>query len=110
MDGGWDAPMKRQPSFPVALLWASIMLVTLGVFVSAGRVPGRRRCRTSVPASGCAARDHRALLLNLAALMVAFRVHGVEDVSWGDVFPGAVVGAVGWLILQTLGGYRSVTG
>ena len=29
----------------------------------------------------------------------------VEDVSWGDVFAGAVVGGLGWTAIQALGGY-----
>ena len=106
MDEVWDVPMKRQPSFPVALLRASIMLVTLGVFVLLAAFLGGVAAGTSdlspwMRLVGITV----SLLLNLAVFMVAFRVLTVEDVSWGDVFPGAVVGAVGWLILQTLGGY-----
>ena len=33
MDHVWDVPMKRQPSFPIAVLRAVLMLLTLGVFV-----------------------------------------------------------------------------
>ena len=37
--------------------------------------------------------------------LVAFRILTVRKLSWGDVFPGACVAAVAWLLLQVLGGY-----
>ena len=45
------------------------------------------------------------MLLNVLVFLVAFRVLTVEDLSLGDVWPGAVLAAVLWPILQMLGGY-----
>jgi YihY family inner membrane protein len=106
MDHVWDVPIKRQPSFPVALLRAAMMLVTLGVFILlasflGGVAAGTSDASVAARAAGIAG----TLVLNFLVFLIAFRVLTVEDVSWGDVLPGAVIGAVGWAILQVLGGY-----
>jgi membrane protein len=41
--------------------------------------------------------------LNIAVFMVAYRVLTVADVSWRQVFPGAIFGGVGYTVLQYLG-------
>jgi YihY family inner membrane protein len=106
MDHVWDVPIKRQPSFPVALLRAAMMLATLGVFILLASFLGGVAAGTSdASAAARAAGIAGSLVLNFLVFLVAFRVLTVEDVSWRDVLPGAVVGAVGWAILQVLGGY-----
>jgi membrane protein len=106
MDQIWDVPLKRQPSFPVAIFRAVIMLVTLGVFVLlagflGGIAAGTEDASIAFRVLGIAG----TVLLNVLVFLVAFRVLTVEDVSWGDVWPGAVLAAVLWSILQMLGGY-----
>jgi uncharacterized BrkB/YihY/UPF0761 family membrane protein len=46
-----------------------------------------------------------SLLLNFVLFMLAFRILTAADVSWADVRPGAIMGAVAWTVLQTVGGY-----
>jgi membrane protein len=106
MDHVWDVPQRRQPSFLVALVRAVLMLVTLGVFLLLSTFLGSIAAgtsATSIPVRilgiGLSA------LLNFATFLVAFRVLTVADVSWNDVLPGAVVAAIGWTVLQTLGGF-----
>jgi membrane protein len=106
MDQVWDVPVKRQPSFPVAILRAVIMLVTLGVFVLlAGFLGGIAAGTEDAPIALRVPGIAGTLMLNVLVFLVAFRVLTVEDVSWGDVWPGAVLAAVLWTILQALGGY-----
>jgi hypothetical protein len=45
------------------------------------------------------------LILNLVLYLVAFQVLTDRDLRWGDVVPGAAVGAVLWTALQSLGSY-----
>lgn len=106
MDQVWDVPVKRQPSFPVAILRAVIMLVTLGVFVLlAGFLGGIAAGTEDAPIAFRILGIAGTVLLNVLVFLVAFRVLTVEDVSWGNVWPGAVLAAVLWTILQLLGGY-----
>jgi membrane protein len=106
MDHVWDVPMKRQPSFPIALLRAVLMLLTLGVFVMlasflGGVAAGTEDAPVTLRVAGIAG----TLLLNVLIFLVAYRVLTVEDVSWRDVFVGAVFAGVVWTVLQGLGGY-----
>src|SRR4030095_10178751 len=45
------------------------------------------------------------VVLNLILFLLAFRILTTENVTWGDVFPGAVVAASAWTVLQAVGGY-----
>jgi membrane protein len=106
MDHVWDVPMKRQPSFPIALLRAVLMLLTLGVFVLlasflGGVAAGTDDASIVVRVGGIAG----TLVLNFLIFLVAYRVLTVEDVSWRDVFIGAVFAGIAWTVLQALGGY-----
>ena len=106
LDQVWDVPQRRQPSFLVALVRAALMLVTLGVFLLLSTFLGSIAAgttATSIPVRivgiGLSA------VVNFATFLVAFRVLTVADVSWNDVWPGAAVAAIGWTVLQTLGGF-----
>jgi membrane protein len=106
MDHVWDVPMKRQPSFPVALLRAFLMLVTLGVFLVlatflGGVAAGTEDAPLWLRILGIAG----SALLNIVIFLVAYRVLTVEVVGWSDVLPGAVFGGCAWTILQAVGGY-----
>jgi membrane protein len=106
MDHVWDVPMKRQPSFPIALLRAVLMLLTLGVFVLlasflGGVAAGTEDAPIGVRAAGIAG----TLVLNFLIFLVAYRVLTVEEVTWRDVFVGAVFAGIVWTVLQALGGY-----
>jgi membrane protein len=106
MDQVWDVPVKRQPKFFQALLRAVIMLATLGVFVLlAGFIGGVAAGTETAPMWLQVMGVVGAFVLNFLVFWVAFRVLTVADVSWGDVFPGALLGSILWSILQALGGY-----
>jgi YihY family inner membrane protein len=106
MDHVWDVPMKRQPSFPIAVLRAVLMLLTLGVFVLlasflGGVAAGTEDASIAARVGGITG----TLVLNVSIFLVAYRVLTVEDVSWRDVFVGAVFAGIAWTVLQALGGY-----
>jgi membrane protein len=106
MDHVWDVPVKRQPSFLVALLRAFLMLLTLGLFLAlstflGGVAAGTEDASAPLQVAGIAG----SFLLNFAVFWVAFKVLTVADVSWRDVLPGAAVASVLWSALQALGGY-----
>ena len=106
MDHVWDVPMKRQPSFPIAVLRAVLMLLTLGVFVLlasflGGIAAGTEDAPIAVRLAGIAG----TLVLNVSIFLVAYRVLTVEDVRWRDVVIGALFAGIAWTVLQALGGY-----
>lgn len=106
MDQVWDVPMKRQPSFPIAVLRAVLMLLTLGVFVLlasflGGIAAGTEDAPIAVRLGGIAA----TLVLNVSIFLVAYRVLTVENVWWRDVVIGALFAGIAWTVLQALGGY-----
>ena len=106
MDHVWDVPMKRQPSFPIAVLRAVLMLLTLGLFVLlasflGGVAAGTEDASIAVRLGGITG----TLVLNVSIFLVAYRVLTVEDVSWRGVLVGAVFAGIAWTVLQALGGY-----
>ncbi|HEX6400492.1 MAG TPA: YhjD/YihY/BrkB family envelope integrity protein [Actinomycetota bacterium] len=106
MDHVWNVPMKRQPSFPLAVLRALVMLITLGTFLTlatftGGVVAGTEDAPVWLRVVGVAG----TTVLNVLIFLVAYRVLTVEDVRWRDVFPGALVGGIAWTVLQGVGGY-----
>jgi membrane protein len=106
MDHVWDVPVRRQPNFVKAILRALLMLASLGVFVVlttflGGVAAGAEDAPAYLRLLGIVG----SLLANVAIFLVGYRVLTVEDVSWRDVLPGAVIGGVAWTVLQAVGGY-----
>jgi len=104
MNTVWNVPLERRPSFLKSTLRALIMLAALGVLTLAAAAAG------SIGAGsnrwwwlvlGLAI----SLVMNFTLFMLAFRILTSENLTWGDVLPGAVVGAVAWTALQAFGGY-----
>jgi membrane protein len=100
----WDVPFKQRPNAIVSTVKALLMLGVLGVITL-----------TSALVAGIGAGSDTwwwavlgivvSLVLNFILFLLAFRILPAADVSWSDVRPGAVVGAVGWTILQAVGGF-----
>lgn len=104
MNTVWNVPYVDRPNFAFSILRALLMLGVLGgislVAATVGGVgPGSRVWWWW--AVGIAL----SLLLNFALFMLAFRILTVADVSWADVRPGAILGAVAWTVLQAVGGF-----
>jgi YihY family inner membrane protein len=108
MDEVWNVPFTRRPSFLVSRLRALLMLAVLGggtiaATVLAGVGAGGTSGVWSVPlrVAGFAA----SLALNFGLFMVAFRVLTAAKVAWRDLWPGSLLAAIVWAILQGLGGF-----
>lgn len=103
MNAIWNVPFERRPGFLPSNLRAFGMLivlgsVTLGSTIMAGVVVGSGRGWVAL---GLVI----SLLLNVVLFLVAFRILTAADVSWTDVAPGAVLGALVWTGLDAAGGY-----
>jgi YihY family inner membrane protein len=102
MNAVWNIPRRRRPSywFRLARGLGSLLVVIVAVFAATvlaqlGRISSGIGGRL-LPFAG-------SLLLNLLLLVVLFQVLTGMWVPWRRLLPGAVCGAVGWSVLQTLG-------
>jgi YihY family inner membrane protein len=106
MNEVWGVPKKERPNFLYSRVRGLLLLAILGsmtlasIFLSGlgtvgGSLSGALRALGLVGSLG----------LNLGLFMLAFRVLTRRKLSWGDVFPGAAVGAVAWSALQAVGNY-----
>jgi YihY family inner membrane protein len=104
MNAVWNVPYRLRPNVWVSLLRAMLMLIVLGVITIASAAAGSVGAGSDGWLLGIAGITI-SVMLNMILFLLAFRILTTENVTWGDVFPGAVVAALGWTILQTLGGY-----
>jgi membrane protein len=102
----WDVPRKDRPNFLYSRLRGLLMLVVLGTITLAsiflaglGTTSGRLGLVLRIV--GLAG----SLVLNLVLYLLAYRILTRQDLTWGDVFPGAAVAAVLWTALQAVGGF-----
>ncbi|HEX9312622.1 MAG TPA: YihY/virulence factor BrkB family protein [Actinomycetota bacterium] len=105
----WDVPRKDRPNFLFSRLRGLLLLAVLGTVVVASTFAG------GFAASGGTnsvldvllrvAGLLVSLLLNVVLFAVSYRVLTSRDLSWRDVLPGAIVAAMLWTVLQTVGGY-----
>lgn len=105
MNTVWGVPIKRQPNFWKKRLRALAMLAVFGLgflLASLSTNLGRIEHLADFGTGGAVL----SLLFDFALFLLAFRVLTErDDLGWGAFVPGAAVGAVGWFLLQWLGGY-----
>ncbi len=100
----WNIPGVNRPSFWARLGRTGLMMLVLGLFLIA-----------STLLAGLVTIGHQggwavvgavvsSLVVNIGLFVVAFRLLTPKQIPWRDMVPGAIVGAVGWTLLQYLGG------
>jgi YihY family inner membrane protein len=104
MNRVWEVPMKARPGFLPRVARSVILIVTLGLGILVTTVLSALGGGGSFGAWLSWGAIALGFVLNVALFAIAFRVLTSRDLSWGDVLPGAVVAAVGWEILQAIGG------
>jgi YihY family inner membrane protein len=108
MNSVWAVPQDRRPAFPWSLLRGVGLIVVIGAgqivtVLLSGIAGGVGHLLTGAPAEvGTIA---LAFVLNIGVFWVAFRLATAAGVSWRAMFPGAVLSAVSWQVLQLLGGF-----
>lgn len=106
MNSVWDVPIRDKPNFVKRRLRSLVMLFVLGGAMMATAVLST--ATSSIDALAGPLRLAMPLLVmavNVGVFMVAFRVLTERHLSWGTVFPGAVVGGVAASIFQVAGGF-----
>lgn len=101
----WAVPFHKRPGFfpriarSLALIGMfGIVILFTTILTSVGTAAGsvNVELRVVLPII--------AFVFNIGLFALAFRVLTARDVSWREVFPGAVIAALGYGILQAIGG------
>jgi YihY family inner membrane protein len=100
----WNIPGVNRPSFGARLGRTASMTLLLGVFLVvstgvAGVVTIGHHGGLAVVGAVVA-----SLVVNVGLFVVAFRLLTPKQIAWSDLMPGAYIGAVGWTVLQYVGG------
>lgn len=101
----WSVPFKRRPNFIFTRLRGLGMLALLGTLSIVSTVAAGFVGTSSHSAPAVVGGVAIALAVNLALFTAAFKLLTAIDVPWRDLLPGVIVAAVGWQLLQHLGGY-----
>ncbi len=103
----WAVPQERRPAFPWSLLRGVGLIAVIGVgqivtVLLSGIAGGLGHLLTGFSAE--AGTIALAFVLNIGVFWVAFRLATAAEVSWSQLFLGAVLSAASWQVLQLLGG------
>jgi membrane protein len=101
----WSVPFRDRPNFLYARLRGLGMLAILGTLSIISTTAAGFVGSGSHAAPAVAAGIVVAFVLNLALFMAAFKLLTAVEVSGGDLLPGVIFAAVGWQLLQHLGGF-----
>jgi membrane protein len=103
----WGIPMRRRPKFPQSWLRSFALLIVLGVGLIAttilSGVAGAGNVLSGVGSALAAVTV--SLVLNIGMYWVGFQLASAPEIGWRQLFPGAVLSAIGWQALQSVGGY-----
>jgi YihY family inner membrane protein len=99
----WGVPNRERPPFVSRVVRAlafygllGLAVVGTSVLTVLGSIVGQSDLLGAV---GIAA----ALLLNILVFMTVFKLVSPDSIGWRDVAPGAVLGGIGWQVLQVVG-------
>lgn len=102
----WNVPQVDRPNFVSRVVRGLTLFVLLGIFVLASSVlAGGSTFGTGSSVLFRILAGLMSLALNVAVFMTAFRILTPEEIPVSRLWPGAIVGGVGYSILQALGGY-----
>jgi membrane protein len=106
MDTVWHVPRKKRPNFVKSRLRALVLLLVLGAGVLGSvMLTGLATAGTGHSMATKVIALVISTLVNFGVFLAAMRLLTVADVSWKQLLPGAVVAALGGVVLQAVGGY-----
>ncbi len=105
MNRVWEVPIRERPGFLPRILRSLALIGTLGLAILITTVlSGVGGGSGNFPAWARIGLIFVAFAFNVGLFLIAFRVLTVRDVKWGDLWPGAIIAAIGWQVLQVIGG------
>jgi YihY family inner membrane protein len=105
LNDAWGVPLRGRANFIFSRLRGLLAFLALIVFIGGTGV--LTALGTTLAAVGFLARALSivgTLVLSFLLYLAAFKVLTVRNVGFRDIFPGALFAAVGWTILQVVGG------
>jgi membrane protein len=113
-DDIWDVPRREQRGWLAVRVRGALVLVFFAfVLVTATVAGGIAIAAPIAPAAERAGTALLSVLVNAAVFLAAFRVLTARPPPVRDLLPGVAFAAVGWLVLQAVGGVyvtRVITG
>jgi len=101
----WNVPFKHRPDFLHSRLRSLGMLAIFGTLMIVSTAAAGFVGAASHGAGEVIAGIAVAFSVNLLLFMTAFKLLTAVELSFSDLLPGVIVAAVGWQLLQHLGGY-----
>lgn len=101
----WGIPRERQPGFPWNAMRSLAIVVVLGIgLIVTATLSGFGGGTGAIGAGLRIAAIAVAFALNVVVFSVVFRL-AVVEIAWKDLWLGALLTALGWEALLTVGGY-----
>jgi YihY family inner membrane protein len=100
----WHVPAVVRPNFWARLGRTALMLVLLGVFLFATTALAGLVTIGNHGTGAAIGAVLLSLVLNVILFGVAFRVLTPHQIDWSELWPGAILGGLGWTVLQYVGG------
>jgi membrane protein len=108
LNTAWEIPYTRRPGFPWSWLRSMGQIIVIGLGLIGTTVLSTLAGGAGHKLSGFAA-TAATLVVSLAASIglfwLAFRLGTAREIGWRQHWPGAVIAAVIWQILQAVSGY-----
>jgi membrane protein len=108
LNSAWEIPLTRRPRFPWSFLRGLAMLIVIG----AGLITTSTLSGVASSGADLLTGIGSAVLvlvlslgLNIGMFWLGFRLAAVSEISWRRLLPGAVISALAWQVMQTIGGY-----
>ena len=99
----WNIPGQDRPGYVTRLLRSLLLFLVLGLGIAATTaVSGLGTILDWGPAGSLLA-ALPALVVNIGLFLLVFRLLTSSEVSLRQLLPGAVLGGIGWQVLQTVG-------
>jgi membrane protein len=101
----WNVPFKSRPNFIHERLRGVGMLAVFGTLMIVSTAAAGFVGAASHGAPEVVGGVLLAFAVNVILFMTAFKLLTAVDIPWRDLLPGVLAAAVGWQLLQHLGGY-----
>jgi YihY family inner membrane protein len=99
----WDIPGKDRPGYVPRLVRSVVLFAILGLGIAGTTVVSGLGTVLDWGPAGSVLAALPSVIVNIGLFLLIFRLLTSAEVSWRQLLPGALLGGIGWQILQTVG-------